>query len=199
MVRAGKLLREVGCSTLLFFSAWLFASSEYVLDSDHQLYPASYSFIHDLSSELFEKSGVSVYIIAHESLEGQSLESYKSSLKLKEPFVYLIFLRKEKKIDIDGSKSVMEKINAQDIYWDYIVPLIPKKDSELTASNISAFLINGYIAVVEEIAQALNVSLENKYIPENKGIQTASKAILYMMTLVLLVLFILFLLRKKNA
>ncbi len=182
------------------FSVFVYAK-DYVRDSDNLLYPSSISFINELSSEFFEKSGVSVYVIAQEHLQAESIDMLEQHIQkdLQKPFVYILLVKNDKKIDISGTPEIMERINAKDIYWDYIVPLIPSKDSDINSSSLSAFLINGYIALIDDLSHSLNITLENEYVPQNKGIQTASRAILYVMTLSLLVIFIVYLLRTKHA
>lgn len=173
----------------------------FVFDNDNQLFPASRPFVNHLGAEVFEKSGISVYIIALESLHEQSIESLENTIAehLRSPYLYILFIRNEKKIDIKGTESLLAKISASNIYWDYIVPLIPKKDSELNPSSIAAFLLNGYIALVQELALAENIKLDNQYVPETKAVESTTRIILYVMTLTLLGLFVFVLLRKKNV
>lgn len=172
----------------------------FVLDNDEQLFPASYAFINSLSREVFEKSGISVYVVALKGLRDYNLESLKQSLSihLRSPYLYILFIREEKKIDIQGSIDVISKIPASDIYWNYIVPLIPKKDSEINPSSIAAFLINGYIALVQELSIIEQIKLDNQYVPQTKTVESTTRIALYFMTFTLLALFIMFIVRKKK-
>lgn len=172
-----------------------------MFDNDNLLFPASHPFINNLGSEVFEKSGISVYLIALKSLDKQTIRSLEDSIAqyLRPPYLYILFIRNEKKIDIKGTTELLAKIPASNIYWDYIVPLIPKKDSELNPSSIAAFLLNGYIALVQELSLRENIKLDNQYVPETKAVESTTRIVLYIMTLTLLGLFVFVLLRKKNA
>ncbi|WP_181566372.1 hypothetical protein [Helicobacter monodelphidis] len=155
-------------------------------------------FIQDSSKEVFEKSGVSVYMIAQDSIQ-QSLDEYKKEIEksMNSPFVYIIFLKNDKKIDIAGSEEILSKIDKTAIYWDYIVPFIPK-DKEMSPNTITICLMNGYVALVDHLRNALHIELKNEYIPDDKGIQTTTRAILYFMFFSLFVLFIIYLIKARG-
>lgn len=71
----------------------------YVLENQNQLIKKTTDFIEVLSDEVFEKTGISMYVVALEGLEGTNLEEKEQIYlqNLKEPFVLLFFVRKEKK------------------------------------------------------------------------------------------------------
>ncbi|MDE6979095.1 MAG: hypothetical protein K2O85_05955, partial [Helicobacter sp.] len=64
----------------------------FVFDNDKQLFPASHPFINNLGAEVFEKSGISVYMIALESLHEQSIESLENTIAehLRSPYLYIL-------------------------------------------------------------------------------------------------------------
>ena len=84
-----------------------------------------------------------------------------------------------------------------DVYWDYIVPLIPNSKDELTSERISAFLLNGFVDIADRIAEFHNVALEHSFPKQNKGIQIAVKVALYSILFVMLILFAFVYLRRK--
>lgn len=183
----------------LFFCTMAFAKP-YVLENQNQLIDKTTQFIEILSSEVFEKTGVSLYVVALEGLKGTSLEEQQQKyLKLiKEPYVLLFFVRNEKKINIITNAESEKLFDKQAVYWDYIVPLIPKSDEELTPQSISAFLLNGFVDIADRIAETKGVTLEHSFPKEHKGVQIAVRTALYAMLFVLLALFALVYLRRNK-
>jgi len=91
----------VALTLTLFFSTTLF--SEYLYKDEVISNPAFTEQINTIGSELFEKTGVSLYLVMlHELEDNQSVADYELTLAkhLKEPLVLLTFSEQDKKIDI---------------------------------------------------------------------------------------------------
>ena len=183
-----KLLK-IGC-LILFFHASLFAAS-YVLENQGQLVDKAGAFIEILSSEVYEKTGVSLYIVALEGLEGRNLQELERSFveNLRAPYVLLFFTRFEKKIDIVTSFEAEEMFDKKAVYRDYIVPLIPQKSEDLTPQSISAFLLNGFVDIADRIAVYHQVELEHSFPKQHKGLQIGIRTVMYAMLFILLFVF----------
>ena len=187
----------------LFLCAFLHTFSwgaPFVLENQNQLIDKTTQFIEILSNEVFEKTGVSLYVVALEGLKGTSLEEQQQKYlkQVKEPYVLLFFVRNEKKINIITNAESEKLFDKQAVYWDYIVPLIPKSDEELTPQSISAFLLNGFVDIADRIAETKGVTLEHSFPKEHKGVQIAVRTALYAMLFVLLALFALVYLRRNK-
>lgn len=198
MFRAWKIgiLSLFLCAFLHTFS-W---GAPFVLENQNQLIDKTTQFIEILSNEVFEKTGVSLYVVALEGLKGTSLEEQQQKYlkQVKEPYVLLFFVRNEKKINIITNAESEKLFDKQAVYWDYIVPLIPKSDEELTPQSISAFLLNGFVDIADRIAETKGVTLEHSFPKEHKGVQIAVRTALYAMLFVLLALFALVYLRRNK-
>lgn len=198
MFRAWKIgiLSLFLCAFLHTFS-W---SAPFVLENQNQLIEKTTQFMEILSNEVFEKTGVSLYVVALEGLKGTSLEEQQQKYlkQVKEPYVLLFFVRNEKKINIITNAESEKLFDKQAVYWDYIVPLIPKSDEELTPQSISAFLLNGFVDIADRIAETKGVTLEHSFPKEHKGVQIAVRTALYAMLFVLLALFALVYLRRNK-
>ena len=107
-----------------------------------------------------------------------------------------------KNITFDQLQSALTRVkNSLDkkaVYWDYIVPLIPQSDKDLTQQNISAFLLNGFVELADRLAELYNVQLEHSFPKQNKGLQIAVRTILYVMLFILLLLVLFVYLRRKK-
>lgn len=156
-------------------------ANNFVFNDDSLLVEKSAVFIEQVSSELLDKTGVSLYVYMGEKLQDSSYVEFKNKLisKLKVPYVAIILIRDDKKIDIaTSSDDILDK---KKVYWEYMVPLIPQKDSELTNQALSAVVFNGYIESVDLIADKFNVTI-NHNIPKNeKGAKAVAQLILYLM------------------
>ena len=83
----------------LFFLNCIFAQP-YVLENQHQLVEKTTGFIEILSDEVYEKTGVRMYVVALEGLNGVNLQEKEQAYleKLKAPYVLLFFVKAEKKL-----------------------------------------------------------------------------------------------------
>lgn len=182
----------------LFCFVFSFAKP-FVIENENQLVEKTVGFIEILSSEVYEKTGVKMYIVALEDLGKMNLQEKESSYtyNLQNPYVLLFFSKNEKKINIIVSQEVERMFDKNEVYWDYIVPLIPNSAKELTNERISAFLLNGFVDMADRIAEFHNVKLEHNFPTQNKGVQIAVRTALYGMLFVLFVLFVFVYLRRK--
>ena len=82
----------------LFFLNCIFAQP-YVLENQHQLVEKTTGFIEILSDEVYEKTGVRMYVVALEGLNGVNLQEKEQAYfeKLKAPYVLLFFCKSRKK------------------------------------------------------------------------------------------------------
>lgn len=192
------MLKAFKIGILSLFFCTLALGKSYVLENQNQLIKKTTDFIEVLSDEVFEKTGVSMYVVALEGLEGTNLEEKEQIYlqNLKEPFV-LLFLCVKKKINIIASAEAEKLFDKRVVYWDYIVPLIPKSDKDLTQQSISAFLLNGFVDIADRIAQSQNLELEHSFPKQNKG-QSVVRIVLYVMLFVLLLLFVFVYLRRNK-
>lgn len=182
----------------LFCFVFSFAKP-FVIENENQLVEKTVGFIEILSSEVYEKTGVKMYIVALEDLGEMNLQEKESSYtyNLQNPYVLLFFSKNEKKINIIVSQEVERMFDKNEVYWDYIVPLIPNSAKELTNERISAFLLNGFVDMADRIAEFHNVRFEHNFPTQNKGVQIAVRTALYGMLFVLFVLFVFVYLRRK--
>ena len=189
---------KIGILSLFCLTLTLY-SQNFILENQNQLVEKTQGFVEILSNEVREKTGINMYIVALENLDGMDLQKKEQSYmqKLKEPYVLLFFSKKEKKINIITTQETEKMFDKKEVYWDYIVPLIPTREKELTMQNISAFLLNGYVEIADKIASYHKVELEHSFPKQNKGVQIAVRTTLYVMLFVLLLLFVFVYLRRK--
>ncbi|MDD6055337.1 MAG: TPM domain-containing protein [Helicobacteraceae bacterium] len=171
-----------------------------MLENQNQINQKTADFMELVADELFIKTGVKIYIVALQNLDytnkqesiNNALESTKAHFTrdLDSPYILLFFTKNEKKIDIITTKESEKLFDKNATFWDYIMPLVPSDDKELNESRISAFLLNGFLDIVEQVAKSKQVILENEFTKNDSGVQNFAKYITYFMLFTLLLLFI---------
>ena len=162
----------------------------------------SKDFINQTSLELFEKTGVNLYVFADSALAESSLANSTSAesspnhyadfkqrfiQNLTPPFAAIIVIKNAKKIDIIASSDDFLSPKARKkIYWEYMVPLLPQKDDENT---LPAVVFNGYVEAVDLIADYFGVEIKHNIAKDEKGAKLVAKGILYIMLFSMLGLF----------
>ncbi len=165
----------------ILLSAHFVIANSFVFNDDLLFVEKSSDFVENVSNELFNKTGVSLYVYMATKLKNDSYADFKKQFisTLKIPFVAIVLIRDDKKIDIITSNS--DLLDKKKVYWEYMVPLIPQQDSELTPQALSAVVLNGYIESVDLIADNFNVTIEHNVSKDEKGAKMVSQLILYAM------------------
>lgn len=174
-----KRIPVYGILIILFYT--YLPANNFALNPNNLLTQKSADFIQKVSQELLEKTGINLYVYMGESLDGKDYVDFKENFirQLKEPFVAIVLIKNDKKIDIISSKENL--FDRKKVYWEYMVPLIPTKDSEITPEALSAVVFNGYIESVDLIADKFDTKIEHNIPKDEKGAKAVAQLILYIM------------------
>lgn len=156
---------------LILLGIGLLNAQSYVLSNDF-LNQKSVDFIQKISSQLYEKTGVSLYVACVDTLEDegkQAREAFKNGFisNLKEPYGVIFFIKSHKKIDV-VLKPKLDSINPDTIITEYMVPILVQ-DKKLATSTISASILNGYAQLADEIATYYHQELPENIIVDKSG------------------------------
>lgn len=151
--------------------SFLFAKSQFVLSNpDGLIVPKSETFIERLSSELREKTGFSLYVVAIDQIEAKNKSDrdlFKQKfLNLPPPYGVIFFFKSQHKIDIVLKPSL--EIDKNRIISQYMVPIL-MQEKELTPPKISASILNGYAQLADEVALYYGTQLEENLIVDRSG------------------------------
>lgn len=140
--------------------------------SDAFLNSRSVDFVETISSQLYTKTGVALYVVSVDSLQGESKEDrnkYKKSILagLKEPYGVIFFIKSHKKIDVI-LKPKIDSINPDTIITEYMVPILIQ-DKKLSNATLSAAILNGYAQLADEIASYYHQELPDNIIVDKSG------------------------------
>lgn len=176
---------------LLIFPSVLF-SATFVIDNDEILPQKAVIKVEMMGQEVRKTTGIGIYLSALNHLENETLQQYQNRIlsQVQEPYILLMMVQNDKKIDIVHSKGMEEFYDKQDVYWNAMIPIIPVKDSQITKGHLSAALLNGYATVMAQIADAKDVEFKTALPIENTSVNDYVRYSFYVMILVLVGTFI---------
>jgi len=164
---------------LLLFAVEL-SASRFVFSPNGLLVPTTVDEINAISEEVYEKTNVGIFSAVLSKLpEGETLEGFEDKLiaDLPSDYLLIVLVTDIKKIDIKISKSLENEVDINRIYWNYMVPLLPKSDKDMTTKRISAVIFNGYMDAAEQIAEWKGVHIDRLPPPSS---ETAADIIQYL-------------------
>lgn len=199
---AKDLILRILFLVFLGFSFCFSTESSYILGNDKNiLIPKSKDFINPLAKEVFEKTGIRIYIdvidkvsIPSEYPTKESRREYQQKVlqTLKSPCVVIFLFLQEHKIELRSSEDLQSFLDAKaldSVYFDYMAPLLPHKESDLTPQRISAVILNGYSEIADRIAKHYKIKLEHNFQTDEQGVRNFTRFVMYAMLLILITLF----------
>lgn len=166
-------------------SAPLFSQNFVLQNQGEILAPKSIGFIQMLSEELYQKSGVALYVAVRDELEGENQKEVRKAWKegilqnLKAPYGVIFFVKSHKKIDIVLNPEI-KGIDGSRIITEYMVPIL-MQEKGLPNPKVSASILNGYAQLADEIAESKGESLENNLIVDKSGSNNLVRYSIYVM------------------
>lgn len=161
-------------------------STEFVQDYDELLVPKTKEFIDRLGAELLSKTGFLLKVVVVEdsqraiatlpkNLETDNTESlattpaqarqiYKQYLQehiSTKPYTMIVMYAKDQQIEfVPSDREVFDRAMEERVYFEYMVPLLPKRGEFPTTQHISAIMLNGYSEAADLIAMHYGTHLE---------------------------------------
>lgn len=177
-------MRSILWIALLSFPLY---SQNFVLQNQGDILSSkSINFINELSQELFEKTGVALYVAVAEDLQGSGEAKeirgewkQKMLSTLKSPYGVIFLVKSHKKIDIILEPKI-SGIDQGEIITEYMVPILVQEKG-LPNPKVSASILNGYAQLADEIAESYQKSLQNNLIVDKSGSQSLVRYFIYLM------------------
>lgn len=192
-----KRYKKVGLLAPIFLIFFFFSSlnASFILKNDDILPQKTVNKIEEMGKELYEKTGVSVYLAAVKSLNDKNILEFEKNLSknLKKPFILLTISINDKKIDIINSPELDNKFDKAQVLspWPWsgsILPLLTTR-SKNPKATIEAALLNGYADIVEQVANSYNVTLKSAIGSQNKVVFDILKILFYGIIILIIVKF----------
>lgn len=178
----------------LFLLLPTFSSAHEFIMHDGILDDRAVAKIEEMGQELYQKSGVKVFLTAKKSAEGEDIVAYGKRLSdtFSSPHVLLTLFLEEKKVDIYTSLGLEKEFDKESMLsplpWrGTIIPLLTEKKKVL---DVTPALLNGYADIVDQIADYRKIKLESSIGSANKNTLGIVKILVYgfVATLVILML-----------
>ncbi|WP_201334619.1 MULTISPECIES: TPM domain-containing protein [unclassified Nitratiruptor] len=177
------LLRAFALLLLLNLAA--FASRNFVLVNEDILPQKTVKKINEIGNEVFEKSGIKIYLAAVKEMHEKKIKDFEKTLasKLKDPFILLTLSLKDHKVDIINSPSLSNKFNKEEILsplpWKgTIIPILTSHMKNPDAA-VEAALLNGYAEIADQIAKSYGVKLKSSIGNTNREIYYWLRVVFY--------------------
>lgn len=179
---------------LLFFVPMTLSAQNFVSNEDKILDDRVVHKIEQMGEELFQKSGIAVYLIVKKNGNGENIIAYEKAFaeKLSTPFALLTLFVEDQKVDIYHSPELGKEFDKEKILsplpWrGSIIPLLTGKKQE---ANVSAALLNGYADIVEQIANFRKIELQSAIGSANKNIIGSLRIFIYGFLVIMVMLIV---------
>lgn len=195
------LINKAVVITALLLTTIVNLNAQYVFTTKNLINEKAIKKMEEIGAELNDKSKVSLYLYASDTINGKTMVDYREEIrkKYKESYIVLLFANKEQKVDIISSKNFENTFDKEEILDPFsgtIIPLLitkPKKDA--IDDRISAALLNGYADIAEQVSSATNTELNNAIGNSNRDIINFVRLIFYSTIVIIVILYF----RKKFA
>ena len=175
-------------------------NSRFILEGKELIDPRTIQKIDEMGKELFEKTGVNVYIYTKKSyLDVETKDRKEKFLRIKEyekkivtplerPYVLISMAIDDVYVNILNSKDLDHIIKRDKILDRNIVPILASQGKNPLSTKVSVALLNGYGEIADEVAMKLKgITLDSSI---ESGASTFKEYWRYFMyTLVILGLF----------
>ncbi|RDU57192.1 hypothetical protein CQA49_00575 [Helicobacter sp. MIT 00-7814] len=127
------------------------------------------------------KSFEKLYTLSNLNVQNGINEGINEELDNAPLYATIFIYPNEKKIDIDLSQNAQGVFDTERVYFEYMVPLLPKPNEELQSDRLSAVVLNGYSEAADLIAAHFNTSLANNIPRDESGGKGFVKFSMYFM------------------
>jgi len=204
---------------LLFFSSFSSADinqtlknidSKFLLKGKENLDPRVIYKIDMMGKELYNKTGVSVYLYAVNRYGKKDFSNMKEKISyirefeknitknLTPPYALLTLSLDDTHVNILTSEDLKSIIDKDKILDRHIVPLLASKDKNSLYAKVSAAMLNGYASIVDEIAQNSGVKLETSIGNAGAVASTIWRVFMYSVVVIGLLLYTYAILRSRK-
>jgi len=155
-----KALARISLLLLLPLSIY----SKYLIN-DHIISPKASEVIEKIGTELYQKSGINLYVLATTENVGRGVNLYeyikKYESSLSKPYVLLFFAPNSKRIGILQSDKKLKEYYDRDEVLDYAIRIIESPDKNSLQSKYDVGVVQAYSELADEIASKKGVILKN--------------------------------------
>ncbi|MBZ7932426.1 hypothetical protein [Campylobacter molothri] len=173
-----KILRDsLFLAIFLFFPLKVFAL-DYVIFNEGVLSPKVVKEINLIGKELEEKSQIFAGVAIGDNTDFETL--FNMQKELPKSYILLILSKKSHRVDIVGSKGVLNLIDKEAILSPYsgtgsILPILATQKGDI----YNAAILNGYADIVDRITQARGITLNSSIGNTNRDTINILRILIY--------------------
>ncbi|MBZ7928601.1 hypothetical protein [Campylobacter molothri] len=173
-----KILRDsLFLAIFLFFPLKVFAL-DYVVFNEGVLSPKVVKEINLIGKELEEKSQIFTGVAIGDNTDFETL--FNMQKELPKSYILLILSKKSHRVDIVGSKGVLNLIDKEAILSPYsgtgsILPILATQKGDI----YNAAILNGYADIVDRITQARGITLNSSIGNTNRDTINILRILIY--------------------
>ncbi|MBZ7953751.1 MULTISPECIES: hypothetical protein [Campylobacter] len=173
-----KILRDsLFLAIFLFFPLKVFAL-DHVVFNEGVLSPKVVQKINLIGKELEEKSQIFAGVAVSDSTDFETLFNMQKTLP--KSYILLILSKKSHRVDIVGSKGVLNLIDKEAVLSPYpgtgsILPILATQKGDI----YNAAVLNGYADIVDRITQARGITLNSSIGNANRDTINILRILIY--------------------
>lgn len=165
----------------LFLSINLSFGNDFIINDDKILSQKVTTRLQSIATELYEKSGIYVGVGVYNTLNNSSLYDKFKSLNLKPPFVFLMLVKDDKKVEIFADENSLTLFDKEAVLSPFpesgtILPILASKNGK---DIYNAAILNGYADISERIAKSKNIELATAIGNANKDTLNIFRFLIY--------------------
>lgn len=172
--------------TIFFLLSTISLFGDFILKDEIGINKEFHEEVEKLGEELFQKSGISAYMLILKTTNSRSLSlvGLEELEKLGENSFILTFAEVEQKVDIVATEQVLKLFDKEQVLSPYpwsgtILPILGEKIKQDVRHKYSVALFNGYADIVEQIANNKDITLANSVGSSNKYVLNILRVIFY--------------------
>jgi len=217
-----RLFNTLGAIFLLlfFFSSFsnadinktlLNIDSRFVLKGKENIDPRAIYKIDMMGKELYDRTGISVYLYAVNRYGKSSFSNMKEKISyikdfehnitknLTPPYVVLTLSLDDTHVNILASSDVASMLDKDKILDRHIIPLLASKDKNSLYAKVSAAMLNGYASIVDSIAKENGFELKSSIGSQGEVASTIWRVFMYSVVVIGLILYTYAVLRARKS
>ena len=185
--------------------------SRFILEGKKLLDPRVINKIDEMGNELFEKSGVNVYIYAKRGFLTHELKDRKERIAfvknvesniikdLKDPYVVITIALNDVHVNLLESESLKSVVDKNKILDDFIIPVLASKDQNSLYNKASLALLNGYGEVVDNVAESRGFELKSSIESGSTEFKAIWRVFMYFLVVFGLLAYVYAVLKSKKS
>jgi len=194
-------IKKVRAFALILFFSFLHANNGYFFKDEVINIPAVNKEIQEIGEEVFNKTGVSLYVVALKSIGDNNLSTIKQKFEqdFKKPYITIFFSEEIDKphglVEIFNSPESKEMFDEEQVLSPYswsgtILPILASKIKQNVSEKYGVAMVNGYSDIAEQVGDFHNIELETLAGNSNRYFIFFLKAIFYSVIIMALTYYI---------